>query len=66
MGFDNGYLGKLAVLETPQDIALQDYQEVYDYCQLRNSAKDLLRTPKSKRAERRLSGLILKLKIGII
>jgi len=66
MGFDNGYLGKLAVLETPQDIALQDYQEVYDYCQLRNSAKDLLRNPKSKRAERRLSGLILKLKIGII
>ena len=49
MGFDNGYLGKLAVLETPQDIALQDYQEVYDYCQLRNSAKDLLRNPKSKR-----------------
>ena len=64
--FDKDYLEKLARLETPDRITLQDYQACYDYCQLRNSAKDLLRNPKNRRQEKRLSGLILKLRLGII
>jgi len=63
------YLERLAVLQVPsallppEDVALtrEESQVLYDYCELRNYAKDLLRNPKDRIAERRLSRLIIKL-----
>ena len=66
MIFDKSYLERLARVETPDNVLITDYQRCYDYCQLRNSAKDLLRNQGDERTKRRLSRLMLKLKVGIL
>ena len=54
MDLDRNYLKRLAIIKTPE------YEEIYDserqkqnynYCQLRNYAKDLLENPKDKKQE---------------
>lgn len=43
------------------ELSQSTHQFYYDYCQLRNSAKDLLNNPNDKEAEERLSRLVIKL-----
>ncbi len=74
--FTPEYLGRLANIETPEEMPdglyldvwhsqISDFQMFcHDYCEIRNAAKDLLRNPQNKGVEERLSELVVKLKIG--
>jgi hypothetical protein len=63
------YLEVLANIETPAlsgGFGVEENHQIYhDYCQLRNSAKDLLSNPQDTEARRKLSELIKKLSINI-
>ena len=69
MDFSRDYLEKLAGISTPgweKGMANDDReQQWYDYCQLRNAAKDLLRDSTDKEAENKVSKLVKKLEINI-
>ncbi len=73
MDFDRDYLEKLAEIPTPKqretpygtfELYLES-QKHFDFCKLRNTARDLLYNPNNKEAKERLSKLIEKLKIDI-
>ncbi len=59
------YLEMLANIETPTlsgGFGVEENHQVYhSYCELRNSAKDLLNNPKDTKARERLSELVKKL-----
>ncbi len=61
------YLEMLANIETPAlsgGFGVKENHQIYhDYCQLRNSAKDLLSNPQDTEARRKLSELIIKLEL---
>lgn len=61
------YLGMLAGIKTP-DLAggfnvRENHEVYYDYCELRNRAKDLLSNLKDTKAREKLSRLVKKLKL---
>jgi len=58
------YLERLAGTETPKYKGMYDedrQEQAQNYCELRNSAKDLLINPKDNQAREKLSQLIKKL-----
>ena len=58
------YLERLADTETPKYAGMYDgerQEQAQYYCELRNSAKDLLINPKDNQAREKLSQLIKKL-----
>lgn len=60
------YLKKLAIIKTPKYKGFYDEErqaQNYNYCQLRNYAKDLLENPKDKKTKKNLLQLIKKLEI---
>jgi hypothetical protein len=68
MAIDIAYLQKLAKIENFEIPLIGDFnvdeseQTCYDYCQLRNAAKDLLYfNPTDKKTEKKLSNLVVKL-----
>jgi len=65
--FTPEYLERLATIKTPSEIpvgVLSDSQYFfYDYCELRNAAKDLLTDKEDKTSRDKLSRLVKKLKI---
>lgn len=67
--FRRDYLEQLAEILTPRwekGMANDDRErQCYDYCQLRNAAKDLLRDSTDKEAENKVSELVKKLEINI-
>ena len=66
--FTPQYLEKLIVLELPEigDRTPEDYERViFDYAELRNLAKDLLRNNGNQEARNELETLITKLEIKI-
>jgi len=69
MKFRRRYLEKIATVETPKwnpGMYDEDKEEqVKDYCDLRNYAKDLLLDTKKKEAREKLSELVIKLGIQI-
>ena len=64
--FTESYLNGLAHIKTPSDVTLQDSDECYDYCQLRNFAKGLLTDRNDERAKKELSRLVVKLGVGAL
>ena len=73
MDFSRDYLEKLAGISTPEwrgeihdeIFAHKRSQQCYDYCQLRNAAKDLLDNLDDNETKKKLSKLIKKLEISI-
>jgi len=65
-GFSPAYLERLSRIEAPKSFSFQESQIYHDYCELRNSAKGLLRNPNDRTAVRTLSRLMLKLNIEIL
>ena len=69
MNFSRDYLKQLARIPTSKwekGIANDERDEqCYDYCQLRNAAKDLLDNQNDKESKKELSKLVKKLKIDI-
>lgn len=67
MEFNEDYLKRLASIETPKwEMGIlndEREQQCYEYCELRNAAKSLLKNPKDREAEGKLSELIKKLKM---
>ena len=65
MSFSRDYLGRITETETPTylDIAT-NFEAIYDHCQLRNAARDLLQNPEDAVAQRKLSHLIVKLRVN--
>ena len=64
--FTRDYLNRLARIRTPSSVTMEDHDECYDYCQLRNYAKYLLRDEKDETARERLSYLVVKLGVGVL
>lgn len=69
MDFSGDYLKKLAWIPTPEwekGMGTDEReQQGWDYCQLRNAAKDLLRDSTDKETKNKVSELVEKLKINI-
>ena len=66
MNFSRDYLLNVVATATPElagDFNIEEHHEVYyDYCQLRNAARDLLYNPEDAEVQRKLSHLIVKLR----
>ncbi|MDP3992387.1 MAG: hypothetical protein Q8P79_02680 [Nanoarchaeota archaeon] len=69
MDFRRRYLNRLARIETPELKIGMDNDErreqSYDYYELRNYAKDLKRNWRDDVAKKRLSDLVVKLRLNV-